>query len=48
MNNGNDCGGIVRCTGNLGKVLRESVQIAFTYAKVSINQIKYIVLLLIL
>ena len=34
INNGNDCGGIVRCTGNMGKVMKESVQIAFTFAKV--------------
>ena len=34
INNG-ECGGIKRCTGNLGKVLKESVHIAFTYAKVS-------------
>ena len=35
--NSGEWGGIVRCTGNLGKVLKESVQIAFTYAKVSDN-----------
>ena len=38
INNG-ECGGIKRCTGNLGKVLKESVHIAFTYAKVSINNV---------